>query len=142
MKKATKYGIPAAGIILLVLGLYLLKAIKNPNQFLTTLPYVCIGLGSGLFGHGAGNLLAEKAVRRNPGLQKQMEIEQNDERNVLIASRAKARAFDSMTFLFGALMVTFALMGVEVVPILLLVFAYLFVHGCAIYYRCRYSREM
>ncbi len=39
-------------------------------------------------------------------------------------------------------MVSFALMGVDIVPILLLVFAYLFVHGCAIYYRLKYDKEM
>ena len=47
-----------------------------------------------------------------------------------------------MTFVFGALMVTFALMGIELAPLLLLVAAYLFVHGYALYWRMRYDREM
>lgn len=47
-----------------------------------------------------------------------------------------------MTFVFGALMLAFALMGVDMVATLLLVFAYLFVHGYAIYYRCKYNEEM
>ena len=71
-----------------------------------------------------------------------MEIEQRDERNIAIADRAKGKAFDMMTFVFGALMLAFALMSVDLPAVLLLVFAYLFVHGYAIYYRCRYEKEM
>ena len=47
-----------------------------------------------------------------------------------------------MLFLFGALMLIFAIMGVDLAAVLLLVFAYLFVHGCAVYYRIKYEREM
>ena len=43
-----------------------------------------------------------------------------------------------MTFVFGALMIAFALMGVDMIAVLLLVFAYLFVQGYAIYYRSCY----
>ena len=47
-----------------------------------------------------------------------------------------------MTFVFGALMVSFALMGVDMIAVLLLVFAYLLVHGFEIYYRLKFDREM
>ena len=39
-------------------------------------------------------------------------------------------------------MVSFALIGVDMVAVLLLVFSYLFVEGCAIRYRCKYDKEM
>lgn len=71
-----------------------------------------------------------------------MDIAINDERNIAIANRAKGKAFDRMTFVFGALMVSFALMGVDMIAVLLLVFAYLLVHGYAIYYRFRLEQEM
>ena len=142
MKKTKNYLIAAVGIILLAIGLYLLKTIDNPKEFLAALPYVCIGFGCGIFGHGTANLIATKAVQNNSELQKQMEIEKKDERNIAISNCAKAKAYDIMTFVFGALMVSFALMGVNIVPTLLLVFAYLFVQGYAIYYRCKYDREM
>lgn len=106
------------------------------------LPYVCIGVGCGLFGQGMGGILSQKAIQNHPEIQKQMDIEKNDERNIAIANRAKGKAFDIMTFVFGALMLAFALMGVDMVATLLLVFAYLFVHGYAIYYRCKYNEEM
>ena len=130
------------GAALLLCGFYLLKGVEASNEFLSILPYICIGVGSGIFGHGMGNLVANKAIGRDSDLQKQIEIEQNDERNIAISNRAKSKAYDIMTFVFGALMVSFALMGVEVIPILLLVAAYLFVHGCGIYYRIKFDREM
>ena len=48
----------------------------------------------------------------------------------------------SVVYRYGALMVSFALMEVDLAAILLLVFAYLMVHGLAIYYRCRLEKEM
>ena len=132
----------AAGILLAGAGAVLLKTMSEAQGFLLVLPYVCIGLGCGIFGHGGGNLLARRAMKNSPDLQKQIEIDKNDERNVAIANRAKAKAYDIMLFVFGALMVSFALMGVELYAILLLVFAYLFIVGCSIYYQCRFDKEM
>lgn len=140
--KKKNYVITVMGIILLLCGFYLLKGVQSPNEFLIKLPYICIGLGCGIFGHGMGNLIANKAISKDPEVQRQIEIEKNDERNIAISSRAKSKAYDIMTFVFGALMVSFALMGVEIISILLLVFAYLFVQGCAVYYRLKYDKEM
>ena len=107
-----------------------------------TLPYVCIGVGCGLFGHGMGNVISERAINSAPELKKKLDIEKNDERNVAIANKAKGKAFDVMTWVFSALMVSFALMGIDTVAVLLLVFAYLLVHGFAIYYRFKFDKEM
>ena len=63
-------------------------------------------------------------------------------RYVAIANRAKAKAHDMMVFVFGALMLAFTLMGTDMTSVLLLVFAYLFVIGYAVYYRCKYDKEM
>ncbi len=143
MKKSKMdYLITSIGVVLLGLGLYLVKTLVEPRGFLLALPYVCIGIGCGAFGQGVGNLLSYQAVKNSPELQKELEINQKDERNVAIASRAKAKAFDRMTFVFAALMLSFALMGVELAAVLLLVCAYLFVQGCGIYYRCKYEKEM
>ena len=142
MRKKTGYVIVMIGILLLGSGLYFVKIMSNPQGIMLTLPYVCIGIGSGLFGHGMGSILSRRAMQNDPQMQKQMEIEQNDERNIAIANRAKGKAFDMMTFVFGALMIAFALMGADLAAVLLLVSAYLFVHGYAVYCRCRYEKEM
>lgn len=59
-----------------------------------------------------------------------------------ISNRAKARAYDMMIYVFGALMICLQPDGVELRAILLLVFAYLFVVGWGVYYRCRFEKEM
>ena len=83
-----------------------------------------------------------QAIRSDSEIQRKLEIEKNDERNIAIANKAKGKAFDMMTFVFGALMISFALIGVDMIAVLLLVFAYLFVHGFAIYYRFKFDKEM
>lgn len=142
MKKGMDYIATAIGVILLGTGLLLVKTLTFPQGFMMALPYVFVGIGCGIFGHGMGNIISRRVIKNSPNIQKQIEIEKNDERNVAIANRAKAKAYDMMTFVFGALMLSFALMGVDLIAVLLLVFSYLFVQGCGIYYRCKYDKEM
>ena len=141
-KRKTDFCIVMAGLSLLGAGLVCLKIISDPQGVMRTLPYILIGLGCGVFGHGMGNIISRKALRNNPDVQKQIEIDKNDERNIAIGNCAKAKAYDMMIFVFGALMLSFALMGVDTVAVLLLVFAYLFVIGCGIYYRGKFDKEM
>ena len=47
-----------------------------------------------------------------------------------------------MTYAFGALIVSFAVMQVQTAAILVLVLVYLLVQGCALYWRFRYEKEM
>ena len=130
------------GLLLLGTGLYLIKIIIEPQGILRALPYVCIGLGCGIFGHGMGEIINRRALKNHPDVEKQMKIDKQDERNVAIGNRAKAKAYDMMIFVFGALMLALALMGIDMVVVLLLVFAYLFVVGYGIYYRCKFDKEM
>jgi len=130
------------GLALLCADLLLVAVIKEPQGMMRALPYVLIGLGCGVFGHGMGELLAGRAMKKNPGMEKQMEIEKNDERNITVRNRAKAKAYDRMVYIFGALMLAFALLGVDVIASLLLVAAYLFVIGYELYYQIKYDKEM
>ncbi|MCE5187861.1 MAG: DUF6442 family protein [Eubacteriales bacterium] len=130
------------GLVLLGSGLFLIRAYPVEQGVLRALPYVCIGLGCGLFGQGVSGFVNRAVLKKNPEIAKQQEIEQKDERNQEIASRAKAKAYDAMIFVFGALMVAFALMGIDLVPVLLLVGAYLYVVGVGIYYRCKLEKEL
>ncbi len=140
-----KHGLQTAlgilGLVLLAAGLYLVKTIAEPQGIMRALPYVCIGIGCGLFGQG-GPEPSSATFTKVSRLQKQKEIEVNDERNHEISNRSKAKAYDAMVFVFGALMPSFALMNVDVVVVLLLVFAYLFVVGIGIYYRCKLEKEL
>ncbi|NCB50549.1 MAG: hypothetical protein EOM54_01525 [Clostridia bacterium] len=130
------------GLILAAGGLVLIKIIPDPQGIMQALPYICLGVGCGVFGQGMGNILGRMAARKAPGEAKKIEIEANDERNIAIANRAKARAYDIMIFVFGALMLSFALMGTDLMEVLLLSFAYLFVVFSGVYYRAKYEKEM
>ena len=142
MKKIKSVVIILSGIIMLVGGLILLKIFTTPQGIMRILPYILVGLGGGVFGHGFGEVINQRALKNNPQKFKQIEIEQKDERNIAVINRAKAKSFDLMIFVFGALMMSFALMGVELFAILLLVSAYLFVIIYEIYYRIKYDKEM
>ena len=142
MKKYKHYIATVIGVILLGIGFYLIKTVANPQGILITLPYVFVGIGSGCFGGGMGEILQERAVRKNPMLAKKMEIARMDERNVAIGNRSKAKAYDMMVFVFGALMMTYALMNVDFKAILLLVFSYLIVIGYGVYFRIKFDKEM
>lgn len=142
MKRNVDYVLIVFGLILLAAGLYFVKTATDPRGLMLTLPYVCIGLGCGIFGHGAGSLISKQLVSSDPEQAKRLAVEMNDERNVAIGNMAKAKAYDMMIFVFGALQISFALMGADLAVILLLVAAYLFVVGYGIYYRMRYNKEM
>ena len=72
--KLAKYTTIILGLLLLTIGLYLIKTVGDPQGIMASLPYVCIGIGSGLFGHGMGNLISERAIRSDPDLQKKLDI--------------------------------------------------------------------
>ena len=127
---------------MLISGLILVKTITDPQGIMEALPYICIGVGCGIFGHGIGNIINRKALKNSPDIQKQVEIEKNDERNIAIGNSAKAKAYDMMIFVFGAVMISYVLMGINMIAVLLLVFSYLFVIAYGLYYRFKYNKEM
>ena len=138
MKKQVWYILLAvAGIALMIAGVVWLRAgVEN------VVPYLCIGVGAGIFGHGTGAWLQYRALKDAPEARRRIEIETNDERNVAMNNRAKAKAYDAMIYIFSALMLVFALMEIDFVAVLLLVVGYLAVCGIYVYYRVRYDREM
>ena len=127
------------GLITFVAGLLAVKHFNLGNQ---TAPYLCIGLGCGVFGQGLGELITRRSEKRHPEIARQREIEKNDERNIALRDRAQAKAYRMMIPVFGALFLAFALMNVELRVILLLVAAYLYICGCSVYYNIRYGKEM
>ena len=142
MKKTVSWIMVVLGVLLLAGGFVLLKTVVEPEGIMLPLPYICIGVGCGVFGHGMGDILSKRAMKKNPKLAKKVSVEEKDERNVTIGNMAKAKAYDMMIFVFGALMLSFSLMNVELVVILLFVAAYLFVVGYGVYYRIKLDKEM
>lgn len=141
-KTISSYLITVAGVALFAVGLYFIKTSEDPEGLLRALPYIFVGIGSGMFGHGMGEIMILYAKKHNPAAAKQLEIEQKDERNLAVANRAKAKAYDMMLYVFGALITALALMDIDLTMVLLLVFAYLFIIGYGTYYRLKYNKEM
>lgn len=67
MKNSVKdYCIVIIGLILFVAGLIIVKTFSEPQGVMRALPYVCIGIGCGIFGQGMGNIISRKAVKEQP----------------------------------------------------------------------------
>lgn len=142
MKKGAYFTLSVIGFVLIVVGLCYLKSAGEAQGVMRVLPYYCIGIGCGAFGYGMGEILSGKAVKNAADIQRQIEIEKKDERNIAISNFSKGKAFDAMIYIFGALILSFGFMNVDSYTILMLVFSYLLVEGISIYYRCKYDKEM
>lgn len=60
---------------------------------------LCIGIAGSLFSFAAIWFFQYFFYKKNPGIKKQKEIEQKDERNILITEKAKAKAFQALIVL-------------------------------------------
>ncbi len=140
--KQRYYLFTAIGIVLMLAGFFLLRGYSDAQGLMQVLPFVCIGAGCGAFGWGSGELISKRVLRSDPKLALQIEIEQNDERRILISERARARAFNVMNYTFAALILCFVLMGVDTAAILLLIAVYLFVEFYAVYQMVKLEKEL
>ncbi len=129
-----------AGILMLVGGQLLLKL--APGSAAVAIPYALIGLGAVAIGQGASDLINLRRRSKDSALNRRLEIECNDERNLTLTWRAKAKAYDAMVFVLTGLMFTYAIMGVELAPLLMLVAAYLFIVNYMYYYHDQLAKEM
>ncbi len=130
------------GLVLFAGGVALVVLNRDSSGILLTLPYICIGVGCGIFGGNLGTAIKLRLLRRGGPAAKQAEIEEKDERNMAIRNKAKAKAYDMMIMVFGALMLGFVLMQADLHVILAFIAAYLFVIATNIYYICKLSKEM
>lgn len=128
-----------AGALLVVIGIFLGE---DSQGIMLVLLNICIGLGSVLFGHGMSDIMIERSLKNKPSIKEQFEIDENDERNIMISNRAKAKSYDMLTFVFPALIVSFGVMEVDLAIIFILVFTYVFILSYGIYYRFKYDKEM
>ncbi len=143
MKKSiSAFIITFVGVGLIAGGVYFIKTIEDPQVMLGALPYLFVGLGCVIFGHGMGEIILQRAMKSAPAAAKQLKIDLKDERNLAIANQAKAKAYDMMVFVFGALMFSFALMGIDLIVLLLFVFAYMLIILYGTYYRFKFNKEM
>ena len=131
------------GLALLAGAWLLLKLIPDPDApHWRVAPFLALGVGCGVFGTGAGELLAAASMKKHPELQKQNEIARKDERNVALGNAAKAKGYDVMTFSFGAMLLFSVLMEADLALTLVLVAAYLFIQFYTLWWRFKLEKEM
>ena len=97
-----------AGLLLLAGAWLLLKLLPGLDTTpWRAVPFLCLGVGCGLFGGGTGELLAVQAMKKHPELQKQNEIAERDERNVAIREKAAYSSwYWTLYLLWGAFFIT------------------------------------
>ncbi len=130
-------------IVLILLGILLIAAgglLKDES--VKQWSGVLIGVGAGLAGMSLANLVTTWVEARNPAYSRKVAIEQKDERNQLINNAARSKAFQAFTPIMGILMLVFVLINVELLPLLLLVGAYILVYIFYFVYLNKYLKEM
>lgn len=130
------------GLGLIVLGFLSHTVVKSTERGFVAIPYLLIGLGCGIFGHHTGNIISYFSTKNNEELKRQIEIEKNDERNLLIVEKSKSKAYDLMIYLFAAMVIMFSLMGVDKLQIIIVVTIYLSIQIYALYWRSKFERTM
>ena len=130
------------GLIIFIVGAVLTKFTKYLPETIQTLPFILIGIGAGVFGQNLGNLINLYLMKKNPQLAQVQKIEAQDERNITITNKAKAKAYDLMVIAFGILLLMLSLMNVALTTILALVITYLLVVFSNIYFINKYSKEL
>jgi len=130
------------GFVMMIAGFVLAVSLPDAQGIMLALPYVCIGVGAGIFGGNLGAAISNQLLKKHPNLAKQKEIGTKDERNIAIGDKAKAKAFDLTLIAYSALILAFAAMQVDMYVILAFVATYLFVIFSKVYYLNKYHKEM
>lgn len=132
----------ALGLVLFLGGGALLVLNRDRAGIMLTLPYVMIGVGCGIFGGNLGTAIKIHLLRKGSPAARQAEIEEKDERNIAVRNMAKAKAYDMMITVFGALLLFLVLMRADLYITLAFIAAYLFVAATNIYYICKFNKEI
>ena len=116
--------------------------IDSVDKAINAITYVFIAASCGVFGRFIGNIIKSFSTKNNEELIRQIEIDKNDERNILIAEKSKAKAYDLMTYLFVAMIIIFSLMGVDKLQIIMIIAIYLLIQIYGVFWRSKFEKEM
>lgn len=138
--KKKGYLLSVLGIALIFTALYFFINFRSTENSLFNLTYILLGIGSGIFGHGLGELII--VYSKNQNLKKSINIQKNDERTIAINNLSKAKAYDVMIYIFSALIMIMAFMNINPVAVIISVSAYLFIIFTNVFYKIKYNKEM
>ena len=115
------------GIGLVVAGFLIHKnSVSSTDKMIVTIPYI----------------IKHFSIENHEELEKRMQIAKNDERNILIAEKSKAKAYDLMIYMFAAMLIIFSLMSVDKIAIIIMAAIYLSIQIYALYWRFKYENKM
>lgn len=140
MKKHNAIILSVLGIAAIVAGILMTSVLKIDFGALKVFPYLLSGIGCAAAGYGIVEIIEKDIMKESPDVYRQMQIDEHDERNVMIQNAAKAKAFDVMQMIFLILIITVGLME-ELTVTLLMVICYLSILGLAVYYRKKMEKE-
>ena len=140
MKKHNAIILTVLGILAIIAGILMTSVLKIDFGSLKFLSYLLSGIGCAAAGYGITEIAEKDIMKKSPDVYKQMQIDSQDERNVMIQNAAKAKAFDVMQMIFLILIITVGLMG-ELTVTLFMVICYFSVLGLAVFYRKKLDKE-
>lgn len=136
-KKIIKIVIPfILGVIMVVCALLL------NNEIQKSISGVLIGIGASLFGLGINNYVTNRIEKKNPEIVKNKKISMNDERNITIKNRAKAKASDITAWLFMAIAYLTILIDAPMWLTLVVVLVFVIHNSLIVYFTGKYEKEM
>lgn len=103
---------------------------------------VLLGVGAGLTGMSIANLLMKRYEKKHPDIARQNEIEQGDERSVMIRTRARATAGTALQWLVIALAFVLILADAPLWQTLTVVGVYVVYHVLTLVLTARYQKQM
>jgi len=129
-------------IITIIIGLCLVGlSFFIQKEDLKAISGICMGIGAGLFGMSAGNLIVKCIEEKDPSVSKQIEIEYRDERNIQIRNRAKAKAGDiTQFFIIGVAYLTI-LIDAPLWVTLVTIGVFLVYNILGVYFMNKYNKE-
>jgi len=138
LKKKALFGILqlVTGIFLILLSFLLKADVPKP------ICGVFLGVGGCLSGMGIIRLITNHIESINPALKRAKEIEDNDERNIVIRNRAKAKAGDITQWLIIAIAYITILISAPIWVTLFVVCVYIFYNVAGILLINKYQNEM
>ena len=103
---------------------------------------ILLGTGAGAIGASIAKLYSINLEKKNPDMIKENEIELQDERNVLIRQRAKAKSADITQWLFMVIAYLEIFVNAPLRIILLTVGIFVLYNIIQIYYVNKFNKEM
>ena len=130
------------GLLLIIGSIIALYFFRDEKSAYTVISFTVFGCGFGLLGDGIGRLNAARLEKKDPERMKLFNIEKNDERNIAIDEKARAKAFTLSQYLFPAVLVALVIMKVDIKALIPVVAADLLVLAYSLYIRQKLYKEM